>query len=66
MRVGGVPFMVVILKFERGHWIDFTSFLSPLAILGNIVFAALLPQVLVFLARNVRRKVGSWMPLNQR
>ena len=58
VRVVGVPFMVVILKFERGHWIDLTSLLSPLAILGNIVFAALLPQVLVFLARKSRRKAG--------
>jgi hypothetical protein len=52
-RVAGVPFMIVILKFERGHWIDYVSVLAPLAMFGNVIFAVLLPQVLVFLSRKI-------------
>jgi CHASE2 domain-containing sensor protein len=53
IRVAGVPFTTVILKFERGHWIDFVSPLVALALVGNAVFAGLLPQVLVFIGRKV-------------
>jgi hypothetical protein len=63
MRVGGVPFMIVILKFERGHWMDYVSVFAPLAMLGNIIFAALLPQVLVFLTRKAGRTVFKWLSL---
>jgi hypothetical protein len=62
MRVGGMPFLVTILKFERGHWIDYIPVFAPLAILGNITFAALLPQVVVFLSRKVYRKLTSQSP----
>ena len=53
LRVAGVPFVVVVLKFERGHWIDYIGPFVGLALLGNIVFAALLPQVLGFVVRRI-------------
>jgi hypothetical protein len=55
VRVAGVPFVVVVFKFERGHLIDYIGRFVGLAMLGNIVFAALLPQVLVFVVRRIAR-----------
>jgi len=59
VRVVGVPFATVILKFERGHWIDFVSPLIFPALVGNAFLAALFPQVLVFAARKMRRSRAS-------
>jgi hypothetical protein len=55
VRVAGVPFVAVVFKFERGHWIDYIGPFVGLAMLGNIVFAALLPQVLVFVVRTIAK-----------
>src|SRR5215468_5553428 len=62
VRVAGVPFVVVILQFERGHWVDYIStFLGP-AMIGNAVFAGLLPQVLVFIGRKAVRPLQRRSP----
>ena len=59
VRVAGVPFATVILKFERGHWIDFVSPLIFPALVGNAFLAALFSQVLVFATRKLRRPRAS-------
>lgn len=51
--------MIVILKFERGHWVDYVSIFAPLALIGNLIFAALLPQVLVFLTRKISSAISA-------
>ena len=56
VRIAGVPFVVVVFKFQRGHWIDYTGPFVFLAMLGNIVFAALLPQVFVFVVRRIAKR----------
>jgi hypothetical protein len=59
VRVAGVPFFTVILLFERGHWIDHVPMFVNLSVIGNAVFAALLPQPFILLARRVRQQALS-------
>ena len=47
LRMFGVPFMTAALQFERGHWIDYTGFLTLPALVGNVAVAFLLPQLIV-------------------
>jgi hypothetical protein len=43
----GVPFMIAALQLERGHWVDYTGFLTMPALVGNLAVAFLLPQLIV-------------------
>jgi hypothetical protein len=47
LRMLGVPFVTAALRFERGHWIDYTGFLTLPALVGNVAVAFLLPQLIL-------------------
>ena len=47
LRIFGVPFVTAAFQFERGHWIDYTGFLTLPALVGNAAVAFLLPQLIV-------------------
>ncbi len=36
-----------MISIERGHWIDYTGYLTMPACVGNAAVAALLPQLIV-------------------
>jgi hypothetical protein len=47
LRMFGVPFVYAALQFKRGHWIDYTGFLTLPAVVGNVAVAFLLPQLIL-------------------
>ena len=59
LRVSGVPFLTVILKVEGGHLKDFISPLILPALIANAAFAGLLPQVLIFMIREIHQRAGT-------
>jgi hypothetical protein len=59
LRVSGVPFLTVILTVEGGHLKDFISPLILPALIGNAAFAGLLPQVLIFMIREIHQRADT-------
>jgi hypothetical protein len=52
-RVFGVPFVIVILQFRDGRWVDYPAVFGLLAIVANAVVAAMIPQLLIFAGRKL-------------